>query len=92
MAEPANIFSGLKVVDFASFIAGPGAATILDDFGAELRHRHGGRRPGNEGGQVEHVQSAQRSARHRPEPPVIVHVAKRAGRGPLLISAHPHVR
>ena len=25
MTEPANIFSGLKVVDFASFIAGPGA-------------------------------------------------------------------
>ena len=29
-----NIFSGLKVVDLASFIAGPGAATILSDFGA----------------------------------------------------------
>src|SRR2546428_12586700 len=26
-----NIFSGLKVVDFASFIAGPGAAVILSD-------------------------------------------------------------
>jgi crotonobetainyl-CoA:carnitine CoA-transferase CaiB-like acyl-CoA transferase len=36
MTEPANIFSGLKVVDFASFIAGPGAATILSDFGAEV--------------------------------------------------------
>jgi crotonobetainyl-CoA:carnitine CoA-transferase CaiB-like acyl-CoA transferase len=31
-----NIFSGLKVVDFASFIAGPGAAVILSDFGAEV--------------------------------------------------------
>jgi len=31
-----NIFSGLKVVDFASFIAGPGAATILSDFGADV--------------------------------------------------------
>jgi crotonobetainyl-CoA:carnitine CoA-transferase CaiB-like acyl-CoA transferase len=31
-----NIFSGLKVVDLASFIAGPGAATILSDFGAEV--------------------------------------------------------
>jgi crotonobetainyl-CoA:carnitine CoA-transferase CaiB-like acyl-CoA transferase len=31
-----NVFSGLKVVDFASFIAGPGAATILSDFGAEV--------------------------------------------------------
>jgi formyl-CoA transferase len=31
-----NIFSGLKVVDLASFIAGPSAATILSDFGAEV--------------------------------------------------------
>jgi formyl-CoA transferase len=31
-----NIFSGLKVVDFSSFIAGPGAAVILSDFGAEV--------------------------------------------------------
>src|ERR1700754_2642593 len=31
-----NIFSGLKVVDFLSFIAGPGAATILADFGADV--------------------------------------------------------
>jgi len=31
-----NIFSGLKVLDLASFIAGPGAATILSDFGAEV--------------------------------------------------------
>ena len=31
-----NIFSGLKVVDMASFIAGPGAAVILSDFGAEV--------------------------------------------------------
>ena len=31
-----NIFSGLKVVDFSSFIAGPGAAVILADFGAEV--------------------------------------------------------
>src|SRR5258708_1248395 len=31
-----NIFTGLKVVDFASFIAGPGAATVLSDFGAEV--------------------------------------------------------
>ena len=35
MAEE-NIFSGLKVVDLANFIAGPGAATILSDFGAEV--------------------------------------------------------
>jgi hypothetical protein len=33
-----NIFSGLKVVDMASFIAGPGAATILSDFGANPAH------------------------------------------------------
>jgi crotonobetainyl-CoA:carnitine CoA-transferase CaiB-like acyl-CoA transferase len=31
-----NIFSGLKVVDLASFIAAPGAAVILSDFGAEV--------------------------------------------------------
>lgn len=31
-----SIFSGLRVVDLASFIAGPGAATILSDFGAEV--------------------------------------------------------
>src|SRR5260370_41623283 len=31
-----NIFSGLKGVDLASFIAGPGAAVILSDFGAEV--------------------------------------------------------
>lgn len=31
-----SIFSGLKVVDLASFIAGPGAAVILSDFGAEV--------------------------------------------------------
>ncbi len=31
-----NIFTGLKVVDLASFIAGPGAATVLSDFGAEV--------------------------------------------------------
>jgi crotonobetainyl-CoA:carnitine CoA-transferase CaiB-like acyl-CoA transferase len=31
-----SIFSGLKVVDLASFIAGPAAATVLSDFGAEV--------------------------------------------------------
>src|ERR1700750_3300635 len=31
-----NIFSGLKVCDFASFIAGPSAAVILSDFGADV--------------------------------------------------------
>ena len=31
-----NIFSGLKVVDLASFIAGPVAAGILSDFGADV--------------------------------------------------------
>jgi crotonobetainyl-CoA:carnitine CoA-transferase CaiB-like acyl-CoA transferase len=30
------IFSGLKVVDLASFIAGPSAAVILSDFGADV--------------------------------------------------------
>src|SRR5271157_3533524 len=31
-----NIFSGLKVVELASFIAGPSAAMILSDFGADV--------------------------------------------------------
>ena len=31
-----NIFDGLKVIDCASWIAGPAAATILSDFGAEV--------------------------------------------------------
>jgi crotonobetainyl-CoA:carnitine CoA-transferase CaiB-like acyl-CoA transferase len=31
-----NVFSGLKVVDMASFIAGPSAAVILSDFGADV--------------------------------------------------------
>jgi crotonobetainyl-CoA:carnitine CoA-transferase CaiB-like acyl-CoA transferase len=31
-----HIFSGLKVVDFASFIAGPSAAVILAEFGADV--------------------------------------------------------
>ena len=31
-----NIFTGLKVVDLASFIAGPSAAVILSDFGANV--------------------------------------------------------
>ena len=31
-----NIFSGLKVADFASFVAAPGAAVILSDYGADV--------------------------------------------------------
>ena len=31
-----NIFSGVKVVDLSSFVAGPGAAVILSDFGADV--------------------------------------------------------
>src|SRR6516225_11898048 len=31
-----NVFSGLKVLDVASFIAAPAAATILADFGADV--------------------------------------------------------
>lgn len=36
MAQESGIFAGLKVIDCASFIAGPGAAAILSDFGAEV--------------------------------------------------------
>src|SRR5262245_39601757 len=31
-----NIFSGLKVVDLSSYVAAPGAAVILADFGADV--------------------------------------------------------
>jgi formyl-CoA transferase len=31
-----NVFSGLNVVDLSSFVAGPGAAVILSDFGADV--------------------------------------------------------
>jgi crotonobetainyl-CoA:carnitine CoA-transferase CaiB-like acyl-CoA transferase len=31
-----GIFSGLRVIDCASWIAGPAAATIMSDFGAEV--------------------------------------------------------
>ncbi|ANB72144.1 CoA-transferase [Paraburkholderia phytofirmans OLGA172] len=31
-----SVFSGLKVVDVASFIAGPAATTVLSDFGADV--------------------------------------------------------
>ena len=31
-----SIFTGLKVLDVASFIAGPAAATVLSDFGADV--------------------------------------------------------
>jgi crotonobetainyl-CoA:carnitine CoA-transferase CaiB-like acyl-CoA transferase len=31
-----SVFSGLKVVEMASFIAGPAAATMLSDFGADV--------------------------------------------------------
>src|SRR6185369_16893969 len=49
-----NIFSGLKVVDLASFVAAPGAAVILSDYGADVikveppngdAWRHGNRVP-----------------------------------------------
>src|SRR5215469_5389673 len=36
MGESENIFSGLKVLDLASYIAGPAATTILSDFGATV--------------------------------------------------------
>src|SRR4051794_19057687 len=36
MTQESGIFSGLKVIDCASFIAGPAATTILSDFGADV--------------------------------------------------------
>ena len=41
-----RVFDGLKVIDCASFIAGPAAATVMSDFGAEVdqdRAARGGR-------------------------------------------------
>jgi formyl-CoA transferase len=34
--EDKGIFEGLKVLDCASFIAAPAAATVLSDFGADV--------------------------------------------------------
>ena len=31
-----SVFAGLKVVEIASFIAAPAAATMLSDFGADV--------------------------------------------------------
>ncbi len=36
MTEQKNILSGLRVIDCGTYIAGPAAATILSDFGAEV--------------------------------------------------------
>jgi crotonobetainyl-CoA:carnitine CoA-transferase CaiB-like acyl-CoA transferase len=36
MTEEAPLLSGLRVLDFASFIAGPAATTVLGDFGADV--------------------------------------------------------
>ncbi|HEX7827828.1 MAG TPA: CoA transferase, partial [Mycobacterium sp.] len=33
---PDSVFAGLKVVELASFIAAPAAATMLSDFGADV--------------------------------------------------------
>jgi len=36
MMATESVFAGLKVLDVASFIAGPAAAVVLSDFGAEV--------------------------------------------------------
>jgi crotonobetainyl-CoA:carnitine CoA-transferase CaiB-like acyl-CoA transferase len=36
MQEQPNILSGLRVIDCGTYIAGPAAATIMSDFGAEV--------------------------------------------------------
>jgi len=39
-----SLFAGLKVIDCASWIAGPAAATMLSDFGADvIKNRAPGR-------------------------------------------------
>ncbi|HKP88191.1 MAG TPA: CoA transferase, partial [Blastocatellia bacterium] len=36
MSDQTNILSGLRVIDCGTYIAGPSAATIMSDFGAEV--------------------------------------------------------
>lgn len=36
MSETSSLFAGLKVIDCASYVAAPAAATVLADFGAEV--------------------------------------------------------
>lgn len=36
MGQDNNLFSGLRVIDAATWIAGPAAATVMSDFGAEV--------------------------------------------------------
>jgi crotonobetainyl-CoA:carnitine CoA-transferase CaiB-like acyl-CoA transferase len=36
MVQPNNVFTDFKVLDVASFIGGPAAATIRSDFGADV--------------------------------------------------------
>lgn len=36
MSEEAPILDGIKVLDFGSFVAGPAAATVMSDFGADV--------------------------------------------------------
>ena len=36
MSENGNLLSGMRVIDCGTYIAGPAAATILSDFGAEV--------------------------------------------------------
>src|SRR5215467_11816633 len=36
LSQAANILSGIRVIDCGTYIAGPAAATILGDFGAEV--------------------------------------------------------
>ncbi len=46
MNDGQNILSGLRVIDCGTYIAGPAAATIMSDFGAEvikIERRHVGR-------------------------------------------------
>mgnify|MGYP000235758426 CR=1 FL=1 len=39
MTDDAGIFSGLKVIDAANFVAAPAAATILADFGTRYQSK-----------------------------------------------------
>src|ERR1700731_3770430 len=80
-----NIFSGLKVVDLASFIAGPSAAVILSDLGADVIQ---GEPPNGDVGRI---------ATHLPPQPVSEdaypwHLANRNNRGIALDLKSPSVQ
>src|SRR5260370_34337050 len=81
-----NIFSGLKVVDLASFIAGPGAATILSDYGADVVKAE------PPGAGDPHRHTFQLPPQPRPKDNYAWHLDNRNKRGMSLHLKSPHAR